>query len=1208
MKKKKIFWCSAPPKWEIPHSGDADFIEQMVKILQKNGVESEWVKGTSKWNGKDIYDDKTKAGAVNNNIVKYIKNNTPDGCESVLNLTIRPPETGCMLSPDDLEFFKDNGIRVVVTCHEYTLNTVYISNRVKHNNTALRYFSKADEVVFLNKSCYDNAIKDLNKKSQAELGTGNQLKAKSHICPIPVTVPVKPSERQKVDAKLKRDPNILVFGNFRRLKGFEEACRAAVIASMIKKGQWDTKLPPGYDFKKDQTLAEYLQNPDDNQKTLLKDQLQKTKVIFAGSVNPDFPEVYKMILKTLRDFPDSVEVYPDPTQIMGVFGKCFNLDEVIGFCDGKNYEQLKKIKDQYSISGDDLTKLAQRCKYAYKGDQTGMRDNASAIISTLDQGCVTYGSNTKLTDACYKSGGKYHNALALDATTKSNSINPGYPNADVLLRDIANREHDQKAAQLSGYKSRNQHTLESAEVLLNEKFSEKAIFEKCKNIYDIKQGDKHLLSYEEKSLRNINMLFDLMAGPSHHRIPKNGTIDSRKAKIVIDKKEKKFIFSNRHGRLVHRVLIPFILGCDEFKDKKIYVEPSVDSCGYFEMIYNKEEESIYLDIDGKKIKSSLNPKVDLIDVLLKRELEEVILSHAGDDYYTRTQKLLPEVEHYSDNALKTTCDRIGFDFTVKPSASGTPEIELTKVDNEKCLELYQTTDKAALKNKCFDFLSRTLSATLLDPSVIQDKKIPIPRGGMGLTLSQDANKIEIKASIEEIIQQLWHQRIPYASTVNLGPNGTILLLEHRRKKLELGGGRGGAPYSPGFSAMGETQGEISVAMKNGSGDLQRLSGYTRNDIRMNGDTFLAPWGTWHTVKGKIEDPCQSNREFTNNHQYTKCWTFKDLRDQAKKGKNIRKEFDGIECYLSMCEFELEQGLLKITGEYKKVTIEGSKGNKYKDDEIGIIRIKDISIEKARELFGNEINIVNKGNGIIEFDNVQPQQLIDAFKELANGKNVSIKPPISIDCHEFSKLAVYDQNPKKYPTNPNGTSIYRDRDTKLLLKRLNEGSGLPSNLSDDKKDSIQKEFKQEKQRINQNLETNASNIKEFSNPRKPYSGIGVKSRNSYDYNKKAWVFIITEVIPGSPAEKMGLLARDTGRGISGDKIIVKGDKSAAGLFNAIKSVRNGSNMDIEKCKSKSSPCKLSGHTSIFNFNNATNSYELFDFGLSAGLSSPISLNY
>lgn len=78
-------------------------------------------------------------------VIQYIKNNkSADG--TIVNIQLRPPETGFLFSPEDLRQLKDDGFKVCITCHEYELNY----DRQWLQSIMHPYFQIADSVLFFN--------------------------------------------------------------------------------------------------------------------------------------------------------------------------------------------------------------------------------------------------------------------------------------------------------------------------------------------------------------------------------------------------------------------------------------------------------------------------------------------------------------------------------------------------------------------------------------------------------------------------------------------------------------------------------------------------------------------------------------------------------------------------------------------------------------------------------------------------------------------------------------------------------------------------------------------------------------------------------------------------------------------------------------------------------------------------------------------------
>lgn len=81
--------------------------------------------------------------------------------KKILNLQIRPPETGFVLSPEDIQELKEAEIKICITCHEYKLNY----GRRWLQSTLHEYFNKADKVFFFNEKDAKNADKHATHSS-----------------------------------------------------------------------------------------------------------------------------------------------------------------------------------------------------------------------------------------------------------------------------------------------------------------------------------------------------------------------------------------------------------------------------------------------------------------------------------------------------------------------------------------------------------------------------------------------------------------------------------------------------------------------------------------------------------------------------------------------------------------------------------------------------------------------------------------------------------------------------------------------------------------------------------------------------------------------------------------------------------------------------------------------------------------------------------
>jgi hypothetical protein len=275
MKKKKIFLVSAP--YEDERTGDYDYAFKLVEAIRNIGEEAEYItaKETKLYDSQKMYDAlkplyvtrnnpedykkayKELANNTNSNIdivdrihainriKEYIKTQKDEqNLDPIVDLQLRPTLTGFVFMPGDIKGFRDAGIRVNITCHEYKLNNI----RRHHQEVLHHYFKEANSVCFFN-------LKDLSNASIHASYTvfNDELKAKglkafdheaynlfekALLTRVPPTVKY---ERVTYDNWEERPPNLISFGIIRLAKGFEEALD---IAENINKIDWGKgKIP-----------------------------------------------------------------------------------------------------------------------------------------------------------------------------------------------------------------------------------------------------------------------------------------------------------------------------------------------------------------------------------------------------------------------------------------------------------------------------------------------------------------------------------------------------------------------------------------------------------------------------------------------------------------------------------------------------------------------------------------------------------------------------------------------------------------------------------------------------------------------------------------------------------------------------------------------------------------------------------------------------
>ena len=96
----------------------------------------------------DFHEESIERGEIASKIIQYITHSEitdQSGLhQNILNLQLRPPETGFLFSPKDLEYIKEKGFKVCITCHEYELNY----SRRWLQTVCHDYFKVADLVLF----------------------------------------------------------------------------------------------------------------------------------------------------------------------------------------------------------------------------------------------------------------------------------------------------------------------------------------------------------------------------------------------------------------------------------------------------------------------------------------------------------------------------------------------------------------------------------------------------------------------------------------------------------------------------------------------------------------------------------------------------------------------------------------------------------------------------------------------------------------------------------------------------------------------------------------------------------------------------------------------------------------------------------------------------------------------------------------------------
>lgn len=399
LKSAQVFFFTGP--FEGEHTGDADYTNKVVDLLKKESIKATYIKGSTTVNGSELYNPKDITYTSENqdrfiqddiHRKRAVKNVTDlilssPGEPKIFHLQLRPPETGCMFLSDDLEYLQKNGVKVVITCHEWKLN----DHRMHYQEESLNYFKHADEVIFLNKDDADGAV-NLAKKRMAKFPTEFRVSA------VPITVSVE--NPPTVDAVINREKNILVFGLMRENKGFDQGIG---LARKLKEN-----------------------NPDGLKVILAGKPASLNYLLFLASCAFDLNDDEMQMVKDAWN--------KDPL-------KFTELKKLLLKFENENRPSGLPIEFHLNLDEGEMEKLISKCKYAYKPDNKGFANNSSAIINLMANGCITFAKWGMATDKKFLSGGEHANALVLTDEQRP-SLGDFSPTPAEVLAEINRRESD----------------------------------------------------------------------------------------------------------------------------------------------------------------------------------------------------------------------------------------------------------------------------------------------------------------------------------------------------------------------------------------------------------------------------------------------------------------------------------------------------------------------------------------------------------------------------------------------------------------------------------------------------------------------------------------------------------------------------------------------------------------------------------------------
>lgn len=526
MCKSKIYHVSSP--FEVPNSGDYDYGAAIINKLCESEYDAEYLTLDSidlSQNCKDAIDQllqqfKTlnsvefwqeftnwSSNTLRTDIVKLMldfiisdvqKNNIE---LPILNLQLRPLETGLLFVPNDLVRFKEQKIKVNVTCHEYKLNeTRPIFQAILH-----QYFIEADTVSFFNLSDLTKASKHANhrafnfsalsgERQQEWIDLGDHkfkewracfqheaynLVKKMILTRVPPTIS---SDETNYELFLQKKPNILVFGTIRQCKGVEEAID---IAKVLKSKQSSS----AEDFVLKDTRVIIIGNPigGDAGTQLILNLIKKRfdfkvfKNVLNVTCKQEFLNRIKQIIND-NDLKKNIEL--------------FEKNEL-----EHNIKELLPIDIKIGCDAAEIRVLCNNTRYAIKYDNKGWANNASSHISCLANGCIVYTGWGMNTSREVVDGGKYQDAIVFLA--KKYGLKDG---EKLTLKQKMDREQ-QKHYQIKDTLVPNNKDPVTAEKVLADIINRESANHKVGDMEEMPSEsvvDDSILSREFKTLADMN--------------------------------------------------------------------------------------------------------------------------------------------------------------------------------------------------------------------------------------------------------------------------------------------------------------------------------------------------------------------------------------------------------------------------------------------------------------------------------------------------------------------------------------------------------------------------------------------------------------------------------------------------------------------------------------------------------------------------------
>ncbi|MDF1757552.1 MAG: hypothetical protein P1U74_04570 [Legionellaceae bacterium] len=286
--------------------------------------------------------------------------------------------TGGTIKPESLAYMKKHGVRIIITCLEFSKWSISLQPSVVKNWE--KYFFQAERVIFVDEEDKKTAIKRSNIIRSYEMA------GKISVLSIPTTL--TQLDFSQLLPLQRRDKNFLCFGIIRPFKGIEKFA-----------------LP----------LAK-----------ILKSKSSDKKVLVVGSISDSYQSSSSLLTNMLQQSYGSNESVCREIDNINT-SENLSENEKCGLLI-KLYEKKLKyltadinVEFHFDVSEKNLAVLFNRCRYALNFNFKGVSPHFSSVTNTLMAQMKNYGLDLYMTPLYFKEEGEF---LTLAKTFK---VNNGYP-------------------------------------------------------------------------------------------------------------------------------------------------------------------------------------------------------------------------------------------------------------------------------------------------------------------------------------------------------------------------------------------------------------------------------------------------------------------------------------------------------------------------------------------------------------------------------------------------------------------------------------------------------------------------------------------------------------------------------------------------------------------------------------------------------------